>query len=80
MIGHSQGGIIISMVIDELLKTLPQGTFSKVVRIAFPSILSYVLVKGLLAHPKWIDSFLVWEENEIENMHSDDYFAHPQET
>jgi len=80
LIGHSQGGIIISMLIDELLKTLPQGTFSKVVRIAFPSILSHVLVKELLAHPKWINGFIVWEENESENVHSHDYFAHPPET
>lgn len=31
LIGHSQGGIIISMVIDELLKDLPQEVFGKVV-------------------------------------------------
>ena len=33
LIGHSQGGIIISMVIDELLKDLPQEVFGKVVRL-----------------------------------------------
>lgn len=33
LIGHSQGGIIISMVIDELLKDLPQGLLSKTVRL-----------------------------------------------
>lgn len=33
LIGHSQGGIILSMVIDELLSDLPQEVFSKVVRL-----------------------------------------------
>ena len=33
LVGHSQGGIIISMVIDELLKDLPQRVFGKMVRL-----------------------------------------------
>ena len=33
LIGHSQGGIIISMVIDELLKDISQDLFGKVVRL-----------------------------------------------
>ena len=32
LVGHSQGGIIVSMVIDELLTDLPQEVFGKIVR------------------------------------------------
>ncbi|KAG6995830.1 hypothetical protein G7Y79_00041g077820 [Physcia stellaris] len=41
LIGHSQGGIIISMVIDELLKDLPQEVFGKVEIYTFGSAASH---------------------------------------